>query len=197
MTSLIRFAAAGAFLLAGCAAQADVVPATAPAAPAAPPLAPAAAPAPMTLKATMIGLDGKALGTVTLTDAPTGVLLAADLSGLPAGDHGFHFHETGTCDAAAKFASAGGHFAAGGMAHGLMAMGGPHGGDMPNQHVGSDGRLVTQVFNGGVTLKPGPHSLLDADGSALVIHAGVDDYSSQPAGNAGGRIACAVIKAGG
>jgi len=64
---------------------------------------------------------------------------------------------------------------------------------MPNQHVGADGMLMAQVLNTGVTLAAGDKSLADADGSALVIHAAADDYSSQPAGNAGARIACAVI----
>jgi Cu-Zn family superoxide dismutase len=76
-----------------------------------------------------------------------------------------------------------------------MVMGGPHGGDMPNQHVGADGMLDVQVLNTGVTLAKGPKSLLDADGSALVIHAKPDDYKTQPSGDAGDRIACAVIKA--
>lgn len=145
--------------------------------------------------ADVIGLDGKSLGMVMLQQTPAGVLLSADIKGLPQGEHGFHFHEKGVCDAAAKFATAGGHFAAGMAEHGLMAMGGPHGGDMPNQYVGPDGVLRTQVLNTGVTLAPGPKSLLGANGSALVIHAGQDDYTSQPAGNAGGRIACAVISA--
>jgi Cu-Zn family superoxide dismutase len=76
-----------------------------------------------------------------------------------------------------------------------MVMGGPHGGDMPNQHVGADGVLKAQVLNTGVTLGKGVNSLLDADGTALVIHGNADDYTSQPAGNAGPRIACAVIAA--
>lgn len=146
--------------------------------------------------ATVIGLDGAALGMITLRDTPSGVLLSTDLKGLPEGDHGFHFHQKGICSPAEKFTTSGGHFAPEGHKHGLMMQGGPHGGDMPNQHVGADGKLVTQVFNTGVTLAPGPKSLLDADGSALVIHAGSDDYMSQPAGDAGGRIACAVISAG-
>lgn len=149
-----------------------------------------------TVNADVIGLDGKAMGKVTLQEVPAGVLVTVDLKGLPAGEHGFHFHEKGTCDPAQKFTTSGGHFAAGQLQHGLMVMGGPHGGDMPNQHVGSDGTLTTQVLNTGVTLSPGPRSLLDADGSALVIHAAADDYTSQPAGNAGGRIACAVLSPG-
>ncbi|CDO39001.1 MULTISPECIES: superoxide dismutase family protein [Novosphingobium] len=145
--------------------------------------------------ATVIGLDGEALGMVTLQDTPTGVLVTTDIKGLPEGEHGFHFHEKGICQPAEKFATSGGHFAAGAAMHGLMVEGGPHGGDMPNQHVGADGVLETQILNTGVTLAPGPKSLEDADGSALVIHAGADDYKSQPSGAAGGRIACAVISA--
>lgn len=145
------------------------------------------------IHADVIGLDGKALGSVTVQQTPAGVLVTTDLKGLPAGDHGFHFHEKGLCDSALKFTSAGGHFTAGDPVHGLMSMGGPHGGDMPNQHVGPDGVLKVQVLNTGVTIAPGAKSIVDADGTALVIHADPDDYTSQPAGNAGGRIACAVL----
>lgn len=165
----------------------------APVAPAAAP-APAPAPAPM-VHADVIGLDGKSLGMVMLQETPTGVLVTTDIKGLPEGDHGFHFHEKGLCEPAQKFATSGGHFTGGDHQHGLLVAGGPHGGDMPNQHVGADGVLKAQVLNTGVTLSAGPKSLADADGSALVIHAAADDYTSQPAGNAGGRIACAVISA--
>jgi Cu-Zn family superoxide dismutase len=143
--------------------------------------------------ADVIGLTGKKLGMVMLEETPAGVLVTADLKGLPPGDHAFHFHQKGLCDTATKFDSAGGHFAGGDHQHGYLSPKGPHGGDMPNQHVGADGVLRTQILNTGVTLSPGSKSLFDADGSALVIHAGLDDYTSQPAGNAGGRIACAVI----
>jgi len=147
------------------------------------------------VQANVVGLDGTTLGTVTLQDTPTGVLVTTDLKGLPAGDHGFHFHEKGVCEPSTKFDSAGGHFAAGATKHGLMVAGGPHGGDMPNQHVGADGALKAQILNTGATLAPGSRSLMDADGSALVIHSGMDDYMSQPSGAAGGRIACAVVSA--
>jgi Cu-Zn family superoxide dismutase len=130
-----------------------------------------------------------------LQETPAGVLVTADVKGLPAGEHGFHFHQKGLCDTATKFDSSGGHFAGGEHQHGYLTANGPHGGDMPNQNVGADGLLKTQILNTGVTLGAGPKSLFDADGTALVIHAGVDDYSSQPSGNAGGRIACAVISA--
>jgi Cu-Zn family superoxide dismutase len=180
MIRTARIAAACVLALSASAAMADDAPAS----------------AGKTVHATVIGLDGNAMGMITLQEVPSGVLLTTDLKGLPEGEHGFHFHEKGVCDPAAKFTTSGGHFAAGGHEHGLMVMDGPHGGDMPNQYVGADGILKTQVLNTGVTLSPGPKSLLDADGSALVIHAGSDDYTSQPAGNAGGRIACAVISAG-
>lgn len=153
-----------------------------------------AAAAPM-VHADLIGLDGKKIGMVMLQETPAGVLVNAEAKGLPAGEHGFHFHQKGLCDTATKFDSSGGHFTGGDHQHGYMVATGPHGGDMPNQTVGADGALKTQVLNTGVTLSGGPKSLLDADGSALVIHAGIDDYTSQPSGNAGGRIACAVIAA--
>lgn len=174
-------------------AHAATAPAAAAAA-AAPP-APAAAPAVAgaAVNGDVIGLNGKKLGKVTLQETPAGVLVSADVKGLPAGDHGFHFHQKGLCDTAAKFETSGGHFAGGDRQHGYMAANGPHGGDMPNQHVGADGLLKTQILNTGVSLSPGPKSVFDADGTALVIHAGADDYASQPSGNAGGRIACAVI----
>ena len=154
------------------------------------------APAGKTVQAHVVGLDGKMLGIVTLQEVPAGVLVTTDITGLPQGEHGFHFHEKGICDPGQKFTTSGGHFAAGVHQHGLMVLGGPHGGDMPILYVAADGVLKAQVLNTGVTLLSGPRSLFDADGSALVIHAGADDYTSQPAGNAGGRIACAVISSG-
>lgn len=146
-----------------------------------------------TVRADVIGLDGKKLGLVVLQQTPAGVLITANVKGLPAGEHGFHFHQKGLCQPATKFDSAGGHFAGGDHQHGYMSAKGPHGGDMPNQRVGADGVLETQILNTGVTLSSGLKSLVGADGSALVIHAAPDDYASQPSGNAGGRIACAVI----
>ncbi|KHK91074.1 superoxide dismutase family protein [Novosphingobium malaysiense] len=149
-----------------------------------------------TVHANVIGQDGQSLGMITLQQLPTGVLVSTDIKGLPEGEHGFHFHEKGICNPAEGFKTSGGHFAGGDHKHGLMVEGGPHAGDMPNQYVGPDGVLKEQVFNTGVTLTPGPKSLLDADGSALVIHEGADDYMSQPSGAAGSRIACAVISPG-
>lgn len=133
--------------------------------------------------------DGKEVGTVTLTAVPTGVLLDADLTALPRGDHAFHIHETGKCEAP-DFKSAGGHFNPEEDKHGLMTQAGPHAGDMPNIHVPESGKLHIEVLNQMVNLKLG---LLDEDGSAIVIHEGPDDYETDPAGAAGSRIACGVI----
>lgn len=141
----------------------------------------------------LIGADGAKLGEVSLAETASGVLLMRmSAAGLPAGIHGAHIHQTGTCDIADGFRSAGGHLA-GGHQHGVMAGGGPHPGDLPNLHVGADGRLEIELFVPGVAIGGDGPSLLDADGSALVLHAGPDDYSSQPSGDSGGRIACAVL----
>jgi Cu-Zn family superoxide dismutase len=76
-----------------------------------------------------------------------------------------------------------------------MATDGPHAGDMPNLHIPAGGELVIEVLNNSVTLEKGkPNSVFDTDGSTLIIHAGVDDYKTDPAGNAGGRISCGVIQ---
>ncbi len=141
----------------------------------------------------VIGGDGKVIGSVALTQTPNGVLIAAKIEGLPAGEHGFHIHEKGVCDAADGFKSAGGHYAPNGHDHGIKEATGPHAGDMPNQFVGEDGVLEAHVLNSAVTLGEGSNSLNDADGSALMVHSGADDYISQPSGAAGSRIACAVL----
>ena len=154
----------------------------------------ATAPAPQA-GGTFINAQGQQIGRATLTQTPSGgVLVQVELRGLPPGEHAFHIHETGRCDPANGFQSAGGHFAPRRHQHGYLVQGGPHAGDMPNQFVGPDGVLRAQVLNPSVTLGEGEGTLFDADGSAIVVHANPDDYRSQPAGDAGGRIACAVIE---
>ena len=146
------------------------------------------------LTATVIGADGAEIGTASFTQTASGtVLVKARIEGLEPGEHGFHIHETGECDAADGFKSAGGHYAGeGDPKHGLVE-GGPHAGDMANVTVGEDGVLEVAVFNPRVSLTDGTNPLADADGSALMVHSGADDYESQPSGDAGSRVACGVI----
>lgn len=141
----------------------------------------------------VIDAQGKKIGTAILKQTPAGVLVSVEASGLPPGEHGFHIHETGTCDPDEGFKTAGGHFNPRSREHGFDVEGGHHAGDMPNQFVASDGKLNAVVLNASVTMETGLDSLADADGSALVIHAGADDYATQPTGDAGGRLACSVI----
>ncbi len=143
--------------------------------------------------ASLKGPDGADHGTVTFTQTPAGVLIAAELTGLPPGVHGFHLHETGACEP--DFGAAGGHYNPTDAEHGFMAAGGPHAGDMPNIHVPDSGDLTIEVLNAHVTLEEGAvGTLFDEDGTAVVVHAGADDYESQPAGDAGDRIACGVVE---
>jgi superoxide dismutase, Cu-Zn family len=142
-----------------------------------------------------VDATGRKVGRATLTQTPRGVLIVLDLTGLPPGEHGFHLHEVGKCEGATKFKTAGDHYAPQGRnEHGFHTTGGPHAGDMPNQFVAEGGRLRAHVLNERVTLVPGKVSLLDADGTSIVVHAAPDDYHTQPSGNSGDRIACAVIK---
>jgi len=156
-------------------------------------LAYAQAPA-ATASATINDAMGKAIGTATLRETASGVLMKVDFTAAPAGTHALHVHTTGKCDAP-MFMTAGGHFAPGMTKHGLLAAGGPHAGDLPNIFVPAEGKLSVEMLESNVTLAAGPRSLLDADGSAIVLHAMADDYVTDPAGNAGGRIACGVIAA--
>jgi Cu-Zn family superoxide dismutase len=137
--------------------------------------------------------EGKAVGSANLTQTPQGVLIILSLNGLPPGEHAFHVHEVGKCET--PFTSAGGHFNPGHKKHGMMAPEGQHAGDMPNLHIPQSGDLTVEVMNTAITLEKGkPNSVFDADGSALIVHAGSDDYKTDPAGEAGGRIACGVIR---
>ena len=144
-------------------------------------------------KATLKDAGGKEVGSAQLSQTPHGVLVRLTLKGVPAGEHAFHVHQTGKCEP--PFTTAGGHFNPGNKKHGIMAGDGPHAGDMPNLHIPSDGALEIEVVNAAVTLdKDKPNSLFKPEGTALIIHAGKDDYKTDPTGDAGGRIACGVIE---
>lgn len=138
----------------------------------------------------LVGADGTSIGRIELTDAARGVLLQVRAEGLAAGAHGLHVHETGICDP--PFDSAGGHHDPEGRSHGFLSEDGPHAGDLPNLVVGEEQSLVVRdVWLRGTSL-----DVLEAgDGSAVVIHAGTDDYRTDPAGAAGDRVACAAIRA--
>jgi Cu-Zn family superoxide dismutase len=143
-------------------------------------------------KAELKNAEGRTIGEAKLEQTKDGVRIKADLTGLPPGAHAFHIHEVGKCEA--PFESAGGHFNPTQKQHGKDNPQGMHAGDLPNIQV-TDGRPVKiDVVARGLSLDGGSQSVFDADGSALVIHAAADDYKSDPAGNAGDRIACGVIK---
>ncbi|MDY8107580.1 superoxide dismutase family protein [Fulvimarina sp. 2208YS6-2-32] len=144
---------------------------------------------PMTI--TMNAQDGSNRGTVTITPTPNGLLFDADLSGLEPGEHGFHIHETGTCEG--DFTSAGGHYNPTDMEHGFKVEGGPHAGDMENFTAAEDGAAKFAAFNANLTVTGGDAPIMDADGSAVMVHGGADDYESQPSGDAGDRVACGII----
>jgi superoxide dismutase, Cu-Zn family len=134
---------------------------------------------------------GKQVGTVLLVDTPHGLLLRGTLTGLPPGTHAIHFHEFGKCES--PFKTSGGHYNPTKKNHGMLDPGGLHAGDLPNLVIPKSGKLDFELFAEDLTLADGPNTVLDADGTALVIHAKADDYKSQPAGDAGDRIACGII----
>ena len=139
--------------------------------------------------------DGKVIGSITLTETPQGVLLTGDLTGLPPGPHGFHFHAVGRCEP--PFTSAGGHFNPDNKKHGFLDAGGAHAGDLPNLHAPADGKAVADAIASGLlTLSGGARGLLDQDGTAIVIHARADDYRTDPAGESGDRIVCGIVTRG-
>jgi len=144
-------------------------------------------------KATLHDAGGKEVGGATLRERDGKVEITVHLHGLPAGVHGLHIHEKGSC-VAPDFTSAGGHFNPLGREHGRKNPKGHHVGDLPNVTIDAQGRGELQAVVGGATLAGGAHPLLKPGGTALVIHALADDEKTDPAGNAGARIACGVIE---
>lgn len=136
--------------------------------------------------------QGRELGSVTLAESAQGITLTGSLRGLPPGEHGIHVHTTGQCEP--PFQSAGPHWNPTNTQHGSQNPQGPHFGDMPNLTVGADSTVSVQATTAGGTLR-GQNALLDADGAAVVIHAGADDYRTDPSGDSGDRIACGTAMA--
>jgi Cu-Zn family superoxide dismutase len=137
--------------------------------------------------------DGREVGRGSLQQTPAGVLITADLNGMPAGTHGIHLHTVGKCDAP-DFASAGGHFNPAAKMHGIRNPSGHHAGDLTNISVPESGALRVELLAPDVRLGPGTGALLDADGASIVVHALADDYQTDPSGASGSRIACGVIR---
>ncbi|MBS2969244.1 superoxide dismutase family protein [Metabacillus sp. KIGAM252] len=136
----------------------------------------------------LITSKGEAAGKAIITETIKGVNIHLEGENLPPGKRAIHIHETGSC-VKPDFTSAGAHLNPFAKKHGFENPHGPHAGDIPNITIGSDGKITADV-----TAPLAEFSqVLDEDGSALVIHEKEDDYKTDPAGNAGARIACGVI----
>jgi superoxide dismutase, Cu-Zn family len=132
------------------------------------------------------------IGVATLTDTTGALRLGVSVAQLTPGPHGLHFHAVDSCTAP-DFKSAGAHFNPEGRKHGRLNPEGPHLGDLPNLIVGRDGSADTSFTISGDLAGTGPRSLLTS-GAALIIHAGPDDERTDPSGDSGDRVACAVIE---
>ena len=136
---------------------------------------------------------GASVGVATLSEIPGGgVAIDLNLKGLPPGEHAAHIHSAAKCEAPA-FTTAGGHFNPDQKQHGLENPAGHHAGDMPNFTVKPDGTAQVKLVNSSVDMGADSHSIFSNGGTAIVIHGAPDDMKSDPAGNAGPRIACGVI----
>ena len=136
---------------------------------------------------------GQAVGTAKISETKGGgVEIKLDVKNLVPGEHALHFHGTAKCEGPA-FTTAGGHFNPAMKQHGKDNPMGSHAGDMANFTVGPKGTAKVTIKNPAVTLSDGPSSLFTNGGTAMMIHAKADDYKTDPAGNAGDRIACGVV----
>jgi Cu-Zn family superoxide dismutase len=140
----------------------------------------------------IMGDDGRPVGTLRMADGPHGLIIRVEIGagGLSPGWHGLHLHQTADCSDPGSYTRSGGHVGKKPGGHGLMNPDGIEAGDLPNIWAAADGSAGYET----VTAQTSVTDLKDADGSALIIHAGRDDHISQPIGNAGARVACAAIR---
>jgi Cu-Zn family superoxide dismutase len=137
--------------------------------------------------------DSKAFGEATFEQVGNKVRVVAFVQGLsPDREHGFHIHEVGDCSSPDGMSTKG-HFNPYGKPHGHYQSGERHAGDLPAFKAGKDGRAKVDIELDTITVAPGPASIV---GRGLIVHADPDDYKTQPGGDTGARIACAVIQRG-
>lgn len=148
-----------------------------------------------TFEGPIVGAKGQDIGKVTIRSGENATLvrIVIGAGGLSPGWHGIHFHQVGDCSDSGKFQMSKGHVNPDNAKHGLLNPDGPDMGDLPNIYANADGSVNAEASSESILLS-GEDALRDKDGSALVIHANEDDHTSQPIGNAGDRVACAVIK---
>lgn len=149
---------------------------------------------PQTYEADITGNDGKPIGKIAIRDGANALVMRVTIQpgGLPPGWHGIHFHAVGDCSDPGKFERSKAHVNHDSSKHGLLNAEGPDEGDLPNVYANPDGSVNAEVSSD--TPLTGEGGLRDSDGSALIVHANEDDHQTQPIGNAGARVACAVIK---
>lgn len=152
----------------------------------------AAAPIAATLAHAVLQSPGGVGGTIMFAESGGTVTVTAHLTGVAAGEHGFHIHETGDCTGP-DFKSAGGHFNPTAAAHGAPTDAAHHAGDLGNITIAADGSGTLTISSSMLTLAAGTNSIV---GKAVIVHEKADDFKTQPTGNAGGRIACGVIELG-